>query len=95
MRPDKVQDLLRVLEECPIFTKERADTETATGVQILRKSFPGLLSEDKHCKMSLTFCDGVTMCERLRMAMNKSENKYTRAVTNCVTGKIVKKQLNL
>ncbi|GBP96383.1 hypothetical protein EVAR_65713_1 [Eumeta japonica] len=40
MRPDKTQDLLHVLEECPIFLKERAETEVGIGVQILRENFP-------------------------------------------------------
>ncbi|GBP39228.1 Mariner Mos1 transposase [Eumeta japonica] len=57
--PDKIQDLLHVLEECSIFLKERAEIEVGTGVRILRKNFFDLLSEEKSRKMFLRFCEGV------------------------------------
>ncbi|GBP46674.1 Retrovirus-related Pol polyprotein from type-1 retrotransposable element R1 3 [Eumeta japonica] len=57
--PDKTQDLLHVLEECPIFLKERAETEVGIGVRILRENFPDLLNDYKNCKMFFTFCEGV------------------------------------
>ncbi|GBP90788.1 Putative 115 kDa protein in type-1 retrotransposable element R1DM [Eumeta japonica] len=50
--PDKTQDLLHVLEECPIFLKERAETEVGIGVQILRENFPDLLNDDEKRKCS-------------------------------------------
>ncbi|GBP65855.1 Putative 115 kDa protein in type-1 retrotransposable element R1DM [Eumeta japonica] len=45
--PDKVQDVLHVLEECPIFGRECAETEAGTGVVVARHGFPGLLSDEK------------------------------------------------
>ncbi|GBP61691.1 Putative 115 kDa protein in type-1 retrotransposable element R1DM [Eumeta japonica] len=44
--PDKVQDVLHVLEECPIFGRERAETEAGTGVVVARHSFPALLDDE-------------------------------------------------
>ncbi|GBP56857.1 hypothetical protein EVAR_41493_1 [Eumeta japonica] len=38
--PDKIQDLLHVLEERLIFVKERAEIEVGMGVRILRENFP-------------------------------------------------------
>ncbi|GBP13004.1 hypothetical protein EVAR_79338_1 [Eumeta japonica] len=32
--PDKIQDVLHVLEECPIFGRERAETEAGAGVVV-------------------------------------------------------------
>ncbi|GBP45066.1 Putative 115 kDa protein in type-1 retrotransposable element R1DM [Eumeta japonica] len=43
--PDKVQDLLHVLEERSIFAKERAETEAGTGGRIVRQGFPNLLND--------------------------------------------------
>ncbi|GBP43535.1 Retrovirus-related Pol polyprotein from type-1 retrotransposable element R1 [Eumeta japonica] len=48
--PDRIQDLLHVLEECPIFLKERAESEVDTSVRILRDNFPDLLSKDEKRK---------------------------------------------
>ncbi|GBP14290.1 hypothetical protein EVAR_7708_1 [Eumeta japonica] len=40
---DKFQDLLHVLEGCPIFLKERAESEADTGVRIVWQNFLVLL----------------------------------------------------
>ncbi|GBP21496.1 hypothetical protein EVAR_12097_1 [Eumeta japonica] len=45
--PEKVQDILHVLEECPIFARERAETEAGIGVIVARQGFPGLLKTRK------------------------------------------------
>ncbi|GBP45244.1 hypothetical protein EVAR_28992_1 [Eumeta japonica] len=54
-----IQDLPHVLKECPIYLKERAEPEADTDVNILRRSFPDLLSGEQNRKISLTFCEGV------------------------------------
>ncbi|GBP06411.1 Putative 115 kDa protein in type-1 retrotransposable element R1DM [Eumeta japonica] len=67
---DKVQDILHVLEECPIFARERADTEAGTGVIVARHDFPGLLSDRKSREIFLRFCERVT---RHRNVVNRSK----------------------
>ncbi|GBP04219.1 hypothetical protein EVAR_84299_1 [Eumeta japonica] len=44
--PDKVQDVLHVLEEFSIFAKEHAETEAGTGVIIVRQGLPSLLNDN-------------------------------------------------
>ncbi|GBP68559.1 COP9 signalosome complex subunit 4 [Eumeta japonica] len=58
--PDKVQDVLHVLEECPIFGRERAETEAGTGVVVARHGFPALLDDETNRKTFLEFCERVT-----------------------------------
>ncbi|GBP48515.1 hypothetical protein EVAR_16184_1 [Eumeta japonica] len=58
--PDKVQDVLHVLEECPIFGRERAETEAGTGVVVARHGFPALLDDQTNRKTFLKFCERVT-----------------------------------
>ncbi|GBP27910.1 hypothetical protein EVAR_14101_1 [Eumeta japonica] len=60
---DRIQNLLHVLEECPIFLKERAETEVGTGVRILRENFLDLLSKDENSKMFIGFCEEVFYCD--------------------------------
>ncbi|GBP65867.1 Putative 115 kDa protein in type-1 retrotransposable element R1DM [Eumeta japonica] len=67
--PDKVQDVLHVLEECPIFGRERAETEAGTGVVVARHGFPALLDDQTNRKIFLKFCERVT---RQCNAMNGS-----------------------
>ncbi|GBO99006.1 Putative 115 kDa protein in type-1 retrotransposable element R1DM [Eumeta japonica] len=64
--PDKVQDVLHVLEECPIFGRERAETEAGTGVVVARHSFPALLDDQTNRKTFLKFCERVTQrCNKM------------------------------
>ncbi|GBP92228.1 Putative 115 kDa protein in type-1 retrotransposable element R1DM [Eumeta japonica] len=71
--PDKVQDVLHVLEECPIFGRERAETEAGTGVVVARHGFPALLDDETNRKTFLEFCERVTRrCNK----MNGSNMAY-------------------
>ncbi|GBP65255.1 Putative 115 kDa protein in type-1 retrotransposable element R1DM [Eumeta japonica] len=84
--PDKTQDLLHVLEECPIFLKERAETEVGIGVQILRENFPDLLKDDEKRKIFFTFCEGVvrrgsSACERYSTLSNAVSLLWLAGVT--------------
>ncbi|GBP88382.1 Putative 115 kDa protein in type-1 retrotransposable element R1DM [Eumeta japonica] len=57
--PSKVQDVLHVLEECPIFARERAETEAGTNFMIARYGFPGLLNDEQNRAVLLKFCERV------------------------------------
>ncbi|GBP97447.1 Retrovirus-related Pol polyprotein from type-1 retrotransposable element R1 3 [Eumeta japonica] len=74
--PDKVQDVLHVLEECPIFGRERAETEAGTGVVVARHGFPALLTT-KQKKNIFEFCERVTRSKgNHHYTLTKLLNKY-------------------
>ncbi|GBP96819.1 Putative 115 kDa protein in type-1 retrotransposable element R1DM [Eumeta japonica] len=79
--PDKVQDVLHVLEECPIFGRERAETEAGTGVVVARHGFPALLDDERNRKIFLEFCERVTrrfLCATRRVFTSCTDVSKTR-----------------
>ncbi|GBP71126.1 hypothetical protein EVAR_37220_1 [Eumeta japonica] len=58
--PDKVQDVLHVLEECLIFAKEHAETEAGTDARIVGQGLPNLVNDYNSLAIFLRFCEGVT-----------------------------------
>ncbi|GBP96886.1 hypothetical protein EVAR_84139_1 [Eumeta japonica] len=50
----------RVRTKCPIFGRERAETEAGTGVVVARHGFPALLDDETNRKIFLEFCERVT-----------------------------------
>ncbi|GBP90777.1 Putative 115 kDa protein in type-1 retrotransposable element R1DM [Eumeta japonica] len=45
--PAKIQDVLHVLEECPMFLRERVALETEIGVIVGRGEFPAIIEDDR------------------------------------------------
>ncbi|GBP80357.1 hypothetical protein EVAR_54745_1 [Eumeta japonica] len=71
--PDEVQNVLHVLKECLFFVKELVETETGTGVKIVRQGFPNLVNDDKNIAIFSKFCEGVTR----RCNIKNSSTVYT------------------
>ncbi|GBP96814.1 Putative 115 kDa protein in type-1 retrotransposable element R1DM [Eumeta japonica] len=57
--PAKIQDVLHVLEECPMFLRERVALETEIGVIVGRGEFPAIVEDDQESKV-LSYCCKVT-----------------------------------
>ncbi|GBP82533.1 hypothetical protein EVAR_91658_1 [Eumeta japonica] len=58
--PAKIQDVLHVLEECPMFLRERVALETEIGVIVGRGEFPTIVEDDQKRAKFLDFCCKVT-----------------------------------
>ncbi|GBP26266.1 hypothetical protein EVAR_16120_1 [Eumeta japonica] len=48
--PAKIQDMLHVLEECPVFLRERVALETEIDVIVGRREFPIIIEDDQKRK---------------------------------------------
>ncbi|GBP47017.1 Retrovirus-related Pol polyprotein from type-1 retrotransposable element R1 [Eumeta japonica] len=58
--PAKIQDVLHVLEECPMFLRERVALETEIGVIVGRGEFPAIVEDDQKRVKFLSYCCKVT-----------------------------------
>ncbi|GBP28858.1 Retrovirus-related Pol polyprotein from type-1 retrotransposable element R1 [Eumeta japonica] len=58
--PAKIQDVLHVLEECPMFLRERVALETEIGVIVGRGEFPAIVCDDQKRAKFLDFCCKLT-----------------------------------
>ncbi|GBP36110.1 hypothetical protein EVAR_93803_1 [Eumeta japonica] len=64
--PAKIQDVLHVLEECPMFLRERVALETEIGVIVGRGEFPTIVEDDhKRAKFFNYCCKVVERCSKL------------------------------
>ncbi|GBP72815.1 hypothetical protein EVAR_40316_1 [Eumeta japonica] len=79
--PAKIQDVLHVLEECPMFLRERVALETEIGVIVGRGEFPAIIEDDRKREKFLSYCCKSRMVKRpLRVQTDLSEAGSVKAI---------------
>ncbi|GBP41532.1 5'-AMP-activated protein kinase catalytic subunit alpha-1 [Eumeta japonica] len=59
--PAKIQDVVHVLEECPMFLRERVALETEIGVIVGGRDFPATIDDDKTRDKFFGFCNKMSL----------------------------------
>ncbi|GBP42220.1 hypothetical protein EVAR_29817_1 [Eumeta japonica] len=58
--PAKIQDVLHVFEESPMFYRDRVALEAEIGVIVGRRNFPAIMDDNKSREKFIRFCDTAT-----------------------------------